>query len=104
MDNFNPIVVCPHCGFKNRPSISGWGGEISTRLHTCKRCDLEYTVVLVTDAVTDCKVSSMHISAMKSRVSSKLEQIREHEAGLVNRDRELAKELLRIESQVNSRN
>ena len=99
MDNFNPRVSCPYCGFVNKPSISGWGGEgVNTRLHCCKRCKNEYTVVIYTEASTDYKISAMHLSAMRSRIAARKEQIKAMEANLVSKATGLAKEYIRIEA------
>ena len=66
MDSFNPIIICPHCGFKNKPSITGWGGEgLNARYHNCKRCNLDYIVVIFTEASTyNYKISAMHINTI----------------------------------------
>lgn len=99
MDSFNPRVECPYCGFTNQPSITGWGGEgLNTRLHNCKRCGKEYTVVIYTEASTDYEISAMHLSALRSKIEARKEQIKEMESGLVSEATGLAKEYIRVES------
>lgn len=99
MDNFNPTIRCPHCGGFNRPSISGWGREgLNNRLHTCKHCGKEYTVVIYVETSTDYKISDMHLSALKSRIEARKDQIKAAESGLVSRAEGLARELIRVEA------
>lgn len=99
MDSFNPTVRCPHCDGVNRPSITGWGREgLNNRLHACKHCSQEYVVICLVDTSKEYKVSDMHISAMKARIEYQLEYIRDMEAKLVNKNRELAKEIIRLEA------
>lgn len=99
MDNFNPRVKCPYCGFVNKPSISGWGSEgMNTRLHNCKRCNNEYTVIIYTEASTDYKISAMHLSALRSKIEARKQQIKEMESGLVREATGLAKEYIRVEA------
>lgn len=99
MDNFNPTVRCPHCGGTNRPSISGWGREgLNNRTHQCKHCKEEYTVVVYVETSTDYKISDMHISAIKSRIEVRKEQIKEMESNLISEATSLAKEYIRVEA------
>jgi len=99
MDNFNPTIRCPHCGGVNRPSISGWGREgLNNRLHNCKNCGEEYTVVIYVETSTDYKISDMHISALKSRIEVRKEQIKAMESGLVSQAAAFAKEYIRVEA------
>ena len=99
MDSFNPRVKCPYCDFVNKPSITGWGSEsLNTRLHNCKRCNNEYTLVIYTEASTDYKISAMHLRAMKSRIEVRKKQIREMESNLVSEATGLVKEYIRVEA------
>ena len=104
MENFNPTVRCPHCGGVNRPSISGWGRQgLNNRQHMCKHCQKEYTVVVYVETSTDYKISDMHISALKSRIKTRKEQIKEMESGLVSEANGLAREYLRVEASAGGR-
>ena len=99
MDNFNPAVKCPHCRGVNKPSISGWGREgLNNRLHNCKHCKKEYTVIIYVETSTNYKISDMHIRAMRSHIETRKEQIKEMESGLVKEATGLAKEYIRVEA------
>lgn len=99
MDSFNPTVRCPYCNGVNRPPFTGWGREgLNNRLHTCKHCSQDYVVICLVETSTEYRVSDMHMSAMKSKIESQLEVIRDTEAKLVNKNRELAKEVIRLEA------
>jgi len=99
MDSFNPRVKCPFCNFVNKPSITGWGGEgLNTRLHTCKSCGNDYTVVVYTEASVDLQISSMHLSSLRSQIRTRKAQIREMERGLVSKATGLGREYIRVEA------
>lgn len=99
MDSFNPVVRCPHCNGVNRPSITGWGREgLNNRLHQCKHCGEEYTVVCYVESSTDHKISDMHLSAIKSKIKYQKNRIKEMEQGLINTSVEVAKEYIRLEA------
>ena len=98
-ENFNPTVRCPRCRGFNRPSISGWGREgVNGRRHMCKHCKQEYTVVCYVETDIDYKISDGHLSALKSRIEIGKKVIRDLEAKRVNENRELAKEIIRLEA------
>ncbi len=99
MENFNPTVRCPRCGGVNRPSISGWGREgLNNRLHTCKHCNKDYTVVVYVETSKDLEISDGHISDIKSKTKYQKARIKEMEKGLLNDSVEVAKEFIRVEA------
>lgn len=105
MDSFNPTIRCPHCNGVNRPSFTGWGREgLNNRRHGCKHCNQEYTVICLVTTNKEYKITDIHMAAMKDRIENQLEYIREMEAKLVNRNRELAKEIIRLEASTGGRN
>lgn len=105
MNSFNPAVKCPHCGKTNKPSITGWGREgLNGRLHVCKHCNAEYTVICFVETNKDYKISDIHLSAIKSRIKVKIEAIINMEIGLVNINEKFAKEYMRLEASKNRQN
>ena len=93
--NFQPAVPCPHCGFVNRPAISGWGGELSTRHKVCKRCELEYTLIVYATSSKDLTTTPVQINMMKRRIELLKQRIARVQGKLIDTAADLADELIR---------
>ena len=96
--NFMPAVKCPHCGQLAHPEISGWGGELSTRIKCCRYCQREYR--LVVHAFTDTEIESTtgQINSYKDRIKYLKQRIREKLEKVKNENAEWAEEFLRVEA------
>ena len=94
--NFQPTVKCPHCKKTNRPAISGWGGELSTRTHDCKYCEQEYTVVIYSYGDTDNNVTPVKLNQMKRRIQTLKNRIAKEQGKLIDKAADMADELVRI--------
>lgn len=104
MDSFNPVIKCPHCYKAQRPSISGWGGELSTRLHYCHYCSKPYTLVVYSTVSTDTENTPVEINRIKSRINHLKQRIYEKRNKLNNKYADYAEEFLRVEANSGGKN
>lgn len=95
--NFMPAVRCPHCGKLAHPEISGWGGELSTRIKFCRYCGQEYRLVVYSFADKEVGVTTGLIHSYEDRIEYLKQRMREKLEGVRNREAEWAEEFLRIE-------
>jgi len=94
--NFQPIIKCPHCGRVAHPEISGWGGELSTRVKDCRHCGQVYRLLVYsfTDKEIDCTTG--YINGKRSRIEYLKKRIREKLAKITNKEADWAEEFLRV--------
>ena len=95
--NFQPVVRCPSCNGVNKPLISGWGREgLNTRFKTCKRCGLDYTLILYAKAsldpsiIEEIKVLEYEVKCLKERAYRRKDE-------LLNERQEWKIELIKIQ-------
>ena len=101
--NFQPAVKCPHCGKVNYPCISGFGGELSSRFKSCKYCQKEYTVLVLTVPTLDDSVTPTRLSQMKDHIEHLKERIAYKQGKLISHAADLAEEYIRTEASSNGR-
>jgi hypothetical protein len=96
--NFLPAVHCPYCNTLAHPEISGWGGELSTRIKYCRRCGKEYRLVVYAFADTNTENTTCAINNKKERIKYLKQRIKEKLLGITNECSEWAEEYIRTEA------
>ena len=109
-DNFLPNIKCPHCTSHLVIAISGFGGELNTRLKFCNKCHREFFAhILVqtstSEEIPDGKIKGYKTSIkflQKQRKTSLAEQLIKHEAAVaLNREALAAAEEMRRKNSMN---
>jgi len=95
--NFMPAVKCPYCGKLVHPAISGWGGELSTRVKCCRYCEKEYRLVVYSFADKEVGVTTGSIHFYQNKIEYLKQRIREKLNKVRNEYAEWAEEFLRVE-------
>lgn len=67
-------IVCPHCDKHLLVAISGFAGELSSRVKPCKFCGKEYHVHLLAQTSKVESPSDGEISSLKNRIKYLKEQ------------------------------
>lgn len=98
--NFMPAVKCPYCSKLAHPAISGWGGELSTRIKYCRYCGQEYRLVVYATADTETQSTTANVNSYLDRIAYLKQRIREKLSKVNNRCAEVAEEFLRVEMSV----
>lgn len=66
--NFLPAIKCPYCNKLNHPEISGFGGELSTRIKFCRHCEKEYRLLVYSFADKDINNTTYAINNKRKRI------------------------------------
>lgn len=74
--NFLPNIRCPHCKMPTVVAISGFGGELSSRLKMCRGCMMEFTVHCIVTTSADVEIEDGKVAALKDRIK-RLQQQRQ---------------------------
>jgi hypothetical protein len=102
--NFQPSVKCPHCGKRQNPCISGFGGELSTRTKLCHFCQKEYRLVTYSFTDKDTENTTCAINSKLKRIEYLKKKIYNLLNNITDKTEEFAKEYLRIEALKNNNN
>ena len=110
-DNFLPNIKCPHCTSHLVIAISGFGGELNTRLKFCNKCHREFFAHILVQTSTfeeeipDGKIKEYKTSIkflQKQRKISLAEQLIAHEAAVkLNKEALAAAEEMRRKNNMN---
>lgn len=101
--NFQPLVKCPYCGKVQHPCISGFGGELSTRVKICHYCEKEYRLITYSFVDTDIESTTCSINNKKDRINYLKRRIHEKINKITNEKAEWAEEFIRIEASTNGK-
>ncbi|MBA7499221.1 hypothetical protein ES704_01961 [subsurface metagenome] len=96
--NFMPAVKCPHCGKLAHPEISGWGGELSTRVKYCRYCQQEYRLVVFSFTDKEIDSTTCRINSEIDRIKYLKQRIKEKLNNIANKSAEWAEEFIRVEA------
>lgn len=67
-DNFLPNIKCPHCNAALVIAISGFGGELNTRLKFCNKCHREFFAHILVQISTSEEIPDGKINQYKASI------------------------------------
>lgn len=65
MNNFLPNIKCPHCNAHLVVALSGFGGELNTRLKVCNSCHRKFFVHILVQTSVEKEISDGSINEYK---------------------------------------
>lgn len=70
-NNFLPNIKCPNCNSHLVIAISGFGGELNTRLKLCGKCHKEFFVhILVQTSTSEKEIPDGLVNKYKNHIKS----------------------------------